>query len=110
METWEIKHFLFSREDDRRIYLYTKNTSQNGNLANDSYCALHLWFVDGELPENFIDNGKWQVHYPKGMYEWAVDLLMTKNPAYLNGDISKKRFFLCSSKESVSEVESQSIW
>ena len=102
MESWEIKHFLFSREDDRRIYLYTKNTSQNGKLANDACSTIHLWFVKGQLPENFIEDNKWQVHYPAGMYEWAVDLLMTKNPVYLNGDISKKRFFLSSDKESVS--------
>ena len=105
MESWEINHFLFSREDDKCIYLYTKHASHNGKIVNGTNYIVNLLFVDGELPENFIENNKWQVHYPLEMYEWVLDLLMKKNPVYLNMDISKKRFLVSSSSEAKTERE-----
>ena len=103
MESWKIKHFLFSRDDDQCIYLYTKNTSQNGNLVNDNHCFANLCFVDGELPENFIKNNKWQIHFPVSMYEWVVELLMKDPLVYLNRGISKNKFFLSTKNEAITE-------
>lgn len=109
MKSLEIKHFLFSRGDEQCIYLYTNNSSQNGNVADGSHRYAELRFVDGELPENIFKNDRWQIHFPISMYEWAVDLLMTKNPVYLNWDKSKKRLFLSSNNESIAEEVSHSI-
>jgi len=108
MESWEIKHFLFSRDDDPCIYLHTKNTSRNGNLVNENRCLANLYFVDGKLPENIVENNKWQVHYPVSMYKWVVDLLMTNNPVFIYCDKFKKRFLLSSIDESITEEVSHS--
>lgn len=101
MESWEITHFLFSREDDQCIYLYTKDASRNGKVVAGNYCFAELQFVDGELPKNIRRKNKWRIHFPVNLYGSVVGLLMTKPLVYLNWDKSINEFSLSVSDESM---------
>ena len=101
MKSWEITHFLFSRGDDQCIYLYTKNTSRIGNVVDGSHCFAWLWFADGELPENFIEKNKWQIHFPVSMYKSVVNQLMIEPLVFLDWKKSNNEFLLTVRDESV---------